>query len=104
MLRSNVDNFVHQLLPVRGGAVFVLTCEARSETGDPSPLRLQMLWTDHDGHHLSPSITVVQPGATYRTFTATFTAPATASLGILYLLGHGTDWVRIDDVMLRQVN
>jgi 4-amino-4-deoxy-L-arabinose transferase-like glycosyltransferase len=104
VLRTDLENYPFQYFDTRGGGRFLATCQARAEGGEPALMRLQVLWIDDGGEIVDSAISVRSSAAgRYVRLSATFTAPAAAARGIFHVLGHESDWVRIDDVTLREI-
>ena len=102
-LRTDSGAPAFQVFPAEPGAMYRFACRARSESGEPAPLRVHVQWLAGKRRRDGSSVAVLETGREYREETAVFTAPLEAVRAVLVLCGHLPSWVRVTNVALRKI-
>jgi len=89
-------------VPVEAGSIYRLSCRARSEA-DAGSLRVHLVWYGEERKQVAASVSVLDTGPAYQTLIGTFTAPCGAVGAEIFLCGHESGWVLLDEVAFQRI-
>lgn len=95
-------NVLFQTVPVRPGALYVLSFKARAASPGQET-RLQVNWNDEKGAFMATDIKVTAPGAEWQTFTMKVSAPPGASAALVFASGHGAGSIWFDEFVFAEL-